>query len=168
MPPERLLLLLVAALPLITGCGNLAGGAPAESPGGMAVAAGNDRVVGHLEALDQLGSALPAEQAALTEGFAAAMYRLADQTEEALPHALRARDRAREALGLWPGPGARRTHIAALIQLARIEQALGDYGNAALHLAEAQAAVDDGAAEDVADAFRADLAAVRAAQPTLH
>lgn len=109
-----------------------------------------------------------AEQAALTEGFAAAMYRLADQTEEALPHALRARDRAREALGLWPGPGARRTHIAALIQLARIEQALGDYGNAALHLAEAQAAVDDGAAEDVADAFRADLAAVRAAQPTLH
>lgn len=109
-----------------------------------------------------------AEQAAVTEGFAAAMLRLAGNPEEALPHALRACDRARAALGHWPSPGARRNHLAALIQLTRIEQALGDYGSSALHLRKAQAALDDCPAPDLFAVFGDELAEVRALQPQLH
>lgn len=108
------------------------------------------------------------EQAALTEGFAAAMFRLAGRPEEALSHALRACDRARRALGHWPSPGARRTHLAALIQLARIEQALGDYGSSAFHLGEAQAAFADCSDPGHNERFASELRTLEEAQPTLH
>ena len=67
MRHERLIPLLAAALPLIASCGSLGSGAPAASTGGTTVPAGMDLVAGHLDALDRLGSALPAEQAVLAE-----------------------------------------------------------------------------------------------------
>jgi hypothetical protein len=109
-----------------------------------------------------------AEQAALIEGFAATIRVLAGFPADALPHAIRARDRARDAAAWWPTPAARRTHLAALIQLARIEQSLGDYGSAALHLAEAETAlagiVDPGGVADLAEALRQ----ARTGQPRIH
>ena len=112
----------------------------------------------------------PVVRAAMVEGFAAAIAERLGRSDDALPHALRAVELARRGVGADASPKARRVLLAAVLQLARIEQAQGEFGHSALRLAEAEGMIAD--PEFVGVPGFADLAAsardLSAAQPRLH
>lgn len=85
----------------------------------------------------------PAERGARVEGFIAALYLALELPAEALPHALRTLELARAAAAHSPTPDLRGKLLAALLQVTRVEQALGDHGSAALRLDEATRMLDD-------------------------
>jgi tetratricopeptide (TPR) repeat protein len=113
---------------------------------------------------------VPVVRAAMVEGFAAATAELLGRSAEALPHALRAVALARRSVEADATVAARRVLLASVIQLARIEQALGDYGDAALRLGEAEGMIGHSDFADVpglAD-LAASMRAIAEAQPRLN
>ncbi len=67
MLPSRWIVLVASTLPFLAACGSLAGRVPSATTSDATSPEGAELVAQHLEALDRLGSASPAEQAAMTE-----------------------------------------------------------------------------------------------------
>jgi hypothetical protein len=110
------------------------------------------------------------DQLAQIHQLAAALSARLRQAEAALPQALRARDLSRQYLSQQPSPAAQQRYLEVLIQLIEIEQSLGEVGNAALSLAEAERVLGgfQNEALSAVAALAERLASAAAAQPRLH
>jgi hypothetical protein len=114
-----------------------------------------------------------AERGARVEGFVVELCLVLGIAAEALPHALRTLALARIAVSRSPTPDSRRTLLVALLQLARIELAVGDQGSAALRIDEAGQLLDDpefaqvSGLDGLAQALR-DLAGAQQVSSRLH
>ena len=110
------------------------------------------------------------DQLAQIHLLAAALAVRLRQAEAALPQALRARDLSWQYLSQQPSPAAQQRYLEVLIQLVEIEQSLGEVGNAALSLAEAERVLAgfQNEARSAVAALAERLVSAAAAQPRLH
>lgn len=116
---------------------------------------------------DKPHEAAPPAQVAVIEAAAAVTTMTLGRADEALAHALRMRDLARIVTQRDPEGGAETLLLAALVQVARSAQKLGDYGMAALHIDEAKNLYARPKC-NLPASFGAELEDLMARQPSLH